>query len=44
MKAFAKKKKNEKQLETLIQTIRIYSQNIKNGICHWKMCFADDEK
>ena len=35
IKLFAK---NEKELETLIQTIRIYR------IWHWKICHADNEK
>ena len=32
---------NEKELETLKQNIRIYSQN---RIWHWKMCHADNKK
>ena len=36
--------KNEKQLETLIHAVRIYSQDTGIGIWHWKMCRASNEK
>ena len=38
IKLFAK---NEKELETLIQPVRTYSQD---GIWHTKMCHANNEK
>ena len=38
IKLFAK---NAKELETLIETIRIYS---RNGIWHRKMCLVDNEE
>ena len=40
IKLFAK---NEKELETLIRAVRIYSQD-RNGIWHRKMCYACNEK
>ena len=41
IKLFAK---NEKELETLIHTVRIYSQGHRNGIWHRKVCKACKEK
>ena len=45
IKLFAKK---EKELKTLIQAVRIYSDNMQSGymdvIWHWKMCLANNER
>ena len=36
--------KNEKELETLIQAMRIYNQGDRSGIRHRKMRYANNEK
>ena len=36
--------KTENKQETLIQTERLYSQDIKKGTLPWKMCHAQNEK
>ena len=36
--------KNEKELETLIQTVRIYNQNIEMEFGIKKMCHVGNEK
>ena len=36
--------KNEKELETLIHTVKVYSQNFRKGMWHRKICHFSNEQ